>query len=39
VQATSAQLAALNKIKKLDDADPPHRISHALIVLGTGGWP
>jgi hypothetical protein len=37
VQATSAQLAALNKIKKLDD--PPHRISHALIVLGTGGWP
>ena len=37
--ATSARLPALNKIKKLDAADPSHRISYALGDLGTGGWP
>jgi glycerophosphoryl diester phosphodiesterase len=37
--ATSARLPALNKIKKLDAADPTHKISYALGDLGTGGWP
>jgi glycerophosphoryl diester phosphodiesterase len=37
--ATSARIATLNKIKKLDAADPNHRISYALATLGTGGWP
>jgi glycerophosphoryl diester phosphodiesterase len=39
LQATSTQLAALDKIKKLDVADPNHRLSYALIALGTNGWP
>jgi glycerophosphoryl diester phosphodiesterase len=39
LQATSTQLAALDKIKKLDVADASHRISYALITLGTNGWP
>ena len=39
LQATSSQLSALNKIKKLDAADPKHKISYALITLGTNGWP
>lgn len=39
LQATSSQLPALNKIKKLDAADPKHKISYALITLGTNGWP
>jgi len=39
LQATSSQLPALNKIKKLDAADPEHKISYALIALGTNGWP
>lgn len=39
LQATSSQLPALNKIKKLDAADPKHKISYALIALGTNGWP
>jgi glycerophosphoryl diester phosphodiesterase len=39
LQATSSQLRALNKIKKLDAADPKHKISYALIALGTNGWP
>ena len=39
LEATSARLAALNKIKKLDDADPNHKISYALITSGAGGWP
>jgi glycerophosphoryl diester phosphodiesterase len=39
VEATSGRLAALNKIKRLDAADPSHRISYALVTLGTGGWP
>src|SRR6188472_328710 len=38
VQATSAQLAALDKITKLDAADPSHRLRHGLITLGTNGW-
>ncbi len=37
--ATSGRLAALNKIKKLDAADPTHKISYALGTSGTGGWP
>jgi glycerophosphoryl diester phosphodiesterase len=37
--ATSARLPALNKIKKLDAADPTRRISYALGNLGNGGWP
>jgi glycerophosphoryl diester phosphodiesterase len=39
LQATSTQLAALDKIRKLDVADPNHRLSYALIALGTNGWP
>ncbi len=39
LQATSDRLAALNKIKKLDVADPKRKISYALITLGTNGWP
>jgi glycerophosphoryl diester phosphodiesterase len=36
---TSARLPALNKIKKLDAADPTHSISYALGNLGNGSWP
>jgi glycerophosphoryl diester phosphodiesterase len=39
LQATSGRLNALNKIKKLDAADPNHKISYALITTGAGGWP
>ena len=40
LEATSARLAALDtKIKKLDAADPKHKISYALITSGAGGWP
>ena len=39
LHATSARLAALNKIKKLDAADPNHRLSYALGTSGAGGWP
>jgi glycerophosphoryl diester phosphodiesterase len=39
LQATSACLGALNKIKKLDAADTTHKISYALIILGTRNWP
>jgi glycerophosphoryl diester phosphodiesterase len=39
LNATSARLAALDKIKKLDVADPDHKISYALGSSGTGGWP
>ena len=39
LQATSTQLAALDKIKRLDVADATHRLSYALITLGTNGWP
>jgi glycerophosphoryl diester phosphodiesterase len=39
LHATSARLAALNKIKKLDADDPQHRLSYALGTSGAGGWP
>ena len=39
LEATSARLAALNKIKKLDAADPYHKIKYALVTTGTSGWP
>jgi glycerophosphoryl diester phosphodiesterase len=39
LHATSARLAALNKIKKLDADDPHHRLSYALGTSGAGGWP
>jgi len=39
LQATSGRLDALNKIKKLDVADPKRKISYALITSGTNGWP
>jgi glycerophosphoryl diester phosphodiesterase len=39
LQATSSRLAALNKIKKLDAADNTHKISYALIIVGTSSWP
>ena len=39
LEATSARLAALNKIKKLDAADPYHKLKYALVTSGTSGWP
>ena len=39
LEASSGQLSGLNKIKKLDKADPAHRISYAFVTLGTHGWP
>jgi glycerophosphoryl diester phosphodiesterase len=39
VQAAAGALPALNKIKKLDAADPSHRVSYALVASGSGGWP
>jgi glycerophosphoryl diester phosphodiesterase len=39
LEATSARLAALNKIKKLDAADPYHKLKYALVTTGVGGWP
>lgn len=39
LNATSARLDALNKVKKLDAADIDHGISYALGTSGTGGWP
>jgi glycerophosphoryl diester phosphodiesterase len=39
LQATSSRLDALNKIKKLDAADNTHKISYALIIVGTRSWP
>ena len=39
MEAASGRLAALNKIKKLDAADPTHRISYAVGASGAGGWP
>ena len=38
LEASSGQLSGLNKIKKLDRADPAH-ISYAFVTLGTHGWP
>lgn len=40
LEASSRQLPAMNKIKKLDHADKDHKISYAYVTLGTGGrWP
>lgn len=39
LQASSARLGALNKIKKLDTTDTTHKISYALIISGTHNWP
>jgi glycerophosphoryl diester phosphodiesterase len=40
LEASSSQLPAMNKIKKLDKADKAHKISYAYVTLGTGGrWP
>jgi glycerophosphoryl diester phosphodiesterase len=39
LEATSARLAALNKIKKLDAADPYHKLKYALVTTGASGWP
>jgi glycerophosphoryl diester phosphodiesterase len=36
---STARLATLNKIKKLDEADLSHRISYALRTRGRHGWP
>ena len=39
LEAPSSRLAALNKIKRLDQADPNHKIKYALVSSGSGGWP
>jgi glycerophosphoryl diester phosphodiesterase len=39
LEAPASRLAALNKIKKLDRADPNHKIKYALVTSGAGGWP
>lgn len=40
LEAPSSRLAgALNKVKKLDAADPKHKIKYALVSTGSGGWP
>ena len=40
LQAPSSRLAgALNKVKKLDAADPNHKINYALTSTGSAGWP
>jgi glycerophosphoryl diester phosphodiesterase len=39
LEASAGQLPALNKVKKLDTADPYHRIDYALVTPGTDGWP
>ena len=39
LEAPSSRLAALNKIKRLDQADPKHKIKYALVSSGSGGWP
>jgi glycerophosphoryl diester phosphodiesterase len=40
LEASSSQLPAMNKVKKLDKADKAHKISYAYVTLGTGGrWP
>jgi glycerophosphoryl diester phosphodiesterase len=39
LEAGYAALPALNKIKKLDAADPNHSISYARVTSGGGGWP
>jgi glycerophosphoryl diester phosphodiesterase len=39
LEASSGQLPAMNKIKKLDKADKAYRINYAFVTLGTHGWP
>jgi len=39
LEAGAAALPSLKKIKKLDAADPHHRISYALVTSGGAGWP
>jgi glycerophosphoryl diester phosphodiesterase len=39
LEAPASRLAALNKVKKLDKADPKHKIIYALTTIGSGGWP
>jgi glycerophosphoryl diester phosphodiesterase len=40
LEAPSSRLTgALNKVKKLDAADPSHKINYALVSSGSGGWP
>lgn len=39
LEAGYGALPSLNKIKKLDAADPNHKISYARVTSGGGGWP
>lgn len=39
LEAPLSRLAALNKVKKLDKADPKHKIDYALTTTGAAGWP
>jgi glycerophosphoryl diester phosphodiesterase len=39
LEAPVGRLAALNKVKKLDKADPKHKINYALVTTGAAGWP
>ena len=39
LEAPLSRLAALNKVKKLDKADPKHKINYALTTTGAAGWP
>jgi hypothetical protein len=38
LEAPLSRLDALNKVKKLDKADPKHKIKYALTSIGSGGW-
>jgi glycerophosphoryl diester phosphodiesterase len=38
LEAPASRLDALNKVKKLDKADPNHKIKYALVAIGSGGW-
>jgi glycerophosphoryl diester phosphodiesterase len=39
LEAPASRLDALNKVKKLDKADPNHnKTSYALVAIGSGGW-
>jgi glycerophosphoryl diester phosphodiesterase len=39
LEAGDGRLAALNKVKQLDAADPYYKISYARVTSGSGGWP
>ena len=40
LEAPASRLSgALNKVKKLDAADPKHKIKYALVCTGADGWP